>query len=467
MQRPKPFDELKDPNPFWLEKYKDPFDELVPKGFISDVVYYFRGTEVPTVYAVWGALVAISAVIKREAWLQWYPDCFFSNLFVILIGPAGGKKSTIVNFIIKLLKNFHIHISNKEWRELKRLNILKNKASPEGILEMMLPSEALVEGEVEGEFKAIRKGSEIFIGLTEMSVMLNKQQYNTSTIQNLLDLYDAFDEWEWTTKSDKKRVLKDIYTTILAATTPSGFKESVPTEAIGDGFLSRTIIANSGVTERRFFVPQAPANAPTDDVLAERLAYVAQAMQGSYRLSDEAYDYLNNWYDGFCETRDEAGEDAGIISRQNIHVLKLAFLLHAQSYPHPRDKEISLETAQMAKSLMEATYLTAYNAVNQVKHKGEFEDVFKVREYILNKGKVDRKTLLASTRIKGSRINTILKYLHTQGYITIWDEDGNQLDKPYRKTCEVYKYDGPEKLTGVYKEWDGQTGKTGPRPSKD
>jgi hypothetical protein len=451
MQQPTPFDEDKDPNPFWKTMYEDPFDKFIYKGLISDIVYFFRGTEVPTVYAIWGALSAVSAVIKREAWIQWYPGRFYANLYTILIGPAGGKKTTMVDFVIDLLQDYHQYIEREDWRTIKQVNIIKNKATPEGILEAMMPTgEIPVDGDEPNTFKYIDKGSEMFIGLTEMSVMLNKQQYNESMIQNLLDLYDCHGTWMWTTKGDKQRVLKNLHTTLLGATTPAGFKDSVPSEAVGDGFLSRTIIANSGFSDREFAMPQCPVNAPTKEVLMQRLAYIAQAIQGTYTLTDEAVQFFRDWYHRFkCELK-ESGEDLGIMSRHNIHLLKVALLLHAQSYPHPSDKTITRETLEAAQQLISATYVTSYSAVNEVKHRGEFADIYKVRDYIQARGKVVRKNLQASLRMPAKRLDKVLQYLLGQHDIEVRTSDKEKIKHIRRKSDDIYKFIGDTALEGDY-----------------
>ncbi len=138
MTRPKPFDESKDPNPFWIGKYDDPFDVFAePKGFMTDLIYYLRGTEVPSVYTIWTSLVIVSSVVKREAWLEWYPKEFFNNLYVILLGPSAGKKTTMIEIAIDLVDNYHRSIPDDNFRKMKSITVLKNKATPEAVLQTM------------------------------------------------------------------------------------------------------------------------------------------------------------------------------------------------------------------------------------------------------------------------------------------------------------------------------------------
>lgn len=446
MRKPKPLDETKDPDQFWCSgehAYHDPFDQFIPRGFLSDLVYYFRGTEVPTVYAIWAGLCAISAVVKREAHVKWFPGQFFANLYVILIGPASTKKSTILGFIVELLQEYHLYIENEGWRDLKRLNVMKNKSSPEGILESMLPGDDIRVKDESGNERRVPSTSEMFIGLTELSVMLNKQHYNESMISNLLDLYDCHGTWEWTTKGDKKRILKNLHTTFLAATTPAGYKDAVPEAAIGDGFLSRVISAYSNISNRCFWRPIPTKEGPTKEDLLRRLAYIAQAVQGPYDLTKEADDYGREWYRKHKKTLRDAGEDLGLISRQDNHLLKVAFLLKAQSYPMPDDKIIDMDLMRQAEKLLKATYLTSYHAINEVKHnKGEFEHVYKMKAYMMERGQVVRKSMMSALRFPKTRFQEVLTYLFEQGDITVWSEDGERKKRPSHKSTEVYRYEG-------------------------
>lgn len=458
IQRPVPYDENNDPNPFWKEgeeSYNDPFDQFIPKGFISDMVYYFRGTEIPTVYTIWAALCAVSTVIKREAWIQWPPyGNLYANLYVILVGPAAGKKTTMVSFVIDLLRNYHNYIPSEEWRERKKLNILKNKATPEGILEMMIPT-TKVDTNEDDEI-IIRQGtSEMFLGLTEMSVMLNKQRYNEGLPQVLMDLYDTEQDFEWTTSGKKKKVLKNLYTTVLGATTPTAFKKSMPSEVIGDGFLSRIIVANSSTSNRVFWKPLPTAAGPDKDALMQRLAYISQASQATYTLSKEADEFGKKWYRRLKSEQETCGEDSGVVSRMNIHALQVAFLLHAQSYPTMGDKEISVETLQKAISLLNASHITSLPVVDTIRHSGGTEHVSRVKAYIMDRNVVLREKLQRAMQMHNmdsALVDKVLRYLLSQKLISVWELNMRKKKDSISRSKEYYKYEGKKISDGNWRK---------------
>jgi len=93
---PKAFSET-DFKKFW--KTED-FDEFLPEpGFMTDFVMALRGVESPTIFAFWAAAFVMSTVLKRDAFLQWYPENIFPNLYIMLVAPPRVcAKSTSLSF---------------------------------------------------------------------------------------------------------------------------------------------------------------------------------------------------------------------------------------------------------------------------------------------------------------------------------------------------------------------------------
>lgn len=467
MTRPTPYDDSKENDRFWTQgkyKYDDPFDLYLPRpGFITDVLYSLRGTEVPSVYTIWGCLSALSAAIKREGWLKWEPGReFFCNLYVILVGPAGGKKTTMVERVLSWLGSYHEYIDDYNIKKIKTLNVLKNKATPEAILEAMLVKNAFYLKSQDGSIlKNAKTGlpykykgsSELVLGLHEMSVMINKQKYTESLIQNMLDLYDCHSTWDWRSKGEGKRVLKNLFTSLLAATTIEGFMESIPKAAVGDGFLSRTVIAYSGMSERDFWRPRKPKFAPTEEDIMQRLAYVAQVMQGEFDLTKEADEYGEQWYKSFKNDLRKTPADLGVRSRMNINLLKLAFLMKAQSYPELGDNTIGVEELKEAERLLRITYLTSKRVLNEIKTNGEFKTIAQIKAYIEERKEVSRKQILAGTRVPANELSQVIYHLFQEGCIEAVDaKSGKTKDNPTSGTAEVYRWVGDNEDEETWKK---------------
>ena len=184
---PIPFNESHDPEVFWG---KDPCDTVVPKGgLISDIVYYERGHEVPTLYTIWASLYMLSSAIKREAWFEWADERLFTNWYTIIVGPAGiVKKNRALTTALAILEGMTGQIPDPQIRRMKRIEVLSGGFTPEALYESLRDCKrhradftihdengnALLDEK--GEAVIYRRTSELAIALFEMSTTIGKQK---------------------------------------------------------------------------------------------------------------------------------------------------------------------------------------------------------------------------------------------------------------------------------------------------
>lgn len=453
IDRPLPFDEDKDPNPFWKQgpkAYTDSFDRYIPrKGLLTDLIYYWRGTEVPTIYSIWAGLFLLSSVVKREAWIKWFPSDLYANIYVMLVGPSGCKKGSAINVVTALLNMFQGYITDHNIKKMKRINVIKNKATPEGLLSAMKPVGSFTLTDQAGNPLLDQHGreikrpstSEMAIIAPEMTVMINKQRYTESMVQNLTDLYDPVgpEGWDWKLKNEKAK-LKNTFTSFIAGTTVDGFHEGVPPAAAGDGFLCRSIVVCHFDLERHFLPPRSTAKGPTKEQLAERVAYIAETIQGEYKLSNDAWEYLDTWYTSFRKTLARRRNDRGFMSRMDVHLMKTAFLLKVQRYPERDDKTIGIEDVKEAEKLLDATVARSHATIVELKDASPMKEMKRVEQIIEKKGHIKKNDLIRSTHLKGDKLAPILTDLLNNGIITVHE---NYSEKDYVELSkdEVYIYD--------------------------
>ena len=211
---PEPYNERSIP-PEDREWVYDYGEKAVPvqRGFVTDFVYHTRGFETPTLSVVWSALYVLASAVKREAWIRWVPRPLYPNLYMLVIGPAGRVKKTtaVVEIGLPILEGFQKYVRDVNISRMKNIVVLKDKATPEAMLDAMLPENRPGDDHYivksNGEFvtdrngKAVvyRKTSETSIVISELSTFLTKRSYGEGTLQLLIDLYDARESWEWRT----------------------------------------------------------------------------------------------------------------------------------------------------------------------------------------------------------------------------------------------------------------------------
>lgn len=450
---PVPYNEDADPEKFWI---KDPADKMLPhnKGFITDFVYFLRGTEIPTLYAIWAALFGLSSMIKREAWLEWFPGWnLYTNFYLILVGGAGRvKKSTTISMIMKVLEGAYGFISDPNMKKVKKLNIIKNKFTPEAMLEMMEQKGSITmmsdDGKAalvdpEGKKVKYQKTSEVIISLPEMSVSINKRDYSQTLIQNLLDLYDPHGTWDYSTRGGGKKILRNLHTTLIAGTTPDGWRDAIPEAATGDGFISRTVVAYQEGTRRRFPKPRPVVNGPTMEELQKRMAWIADNTYGTYALSAEAETYYEWWYNVHRDRIDRNPSQAGIFSRMDNHLLKVAMLMCAQRYSPKRI--VTKQDLIDAERVLTMTVIKTPELLENMHIDADYYNKKKrIEDCLMRRGDegCDRRELLQSTRIPAPLTTVILEHLIQEDLIMIKGATGQKKKHITRNSKEVYVYVG-------------------------
>jgi len=449
---PVPYEEKPAPGEEWCPDF---YDQAIPerKGFITDFVYYTRGFETPTLSVIWTALYILSSALKREAWFKWAPDGLFTNQYIIIIGPAGiVKKTTAVSVIgLPILRKYRYWIKDKNIYAMKSTMIVKDKTTPEALLNAIVPENkdghdvyltddqgANILG-LDGKAIRYRRTSEVAIVVSELSTMLGKSSYAEGMIPILLDLYDCHKEWEWMTLQRGKKVLRNLHTTLLAGTTVDGLRSSIPASAMGDGFLSRTVPVYVPDTKRCYRQPFIPKNAPSEDELAKRLAWIATNCMGEFQLTKEADEYMDGWYRNFKDYLRSHPAEAGAMSRMDVNVYKTALLMRAQRYDD-MSPYITKDDLVSAIKLLDLTYSSFPFLRSQMNPDELIAWSAKVGEYLRRKkGRVARMFILQRLHVKADLATLVIEELLQKGQIKAFYED-KEINHATNRTTEEYQW---------------------------
>jgi len=453
--KPEPYDEDMCYNKFWKP---DPFDMYLPrrKGFITDFVFRHRGMEIPTIYTVWSALAALSMAAKRDAWLKFGDLKKYANLYIMLIGPAGlVRKTAVIGEMTSILRDYPNHITDKCLKKVKQFVTVMNKITPEGLIATLEKASAMLPGGLviplargkipiidksTGLQKVYRRKNEQLIIVPELAELLGKQSYMESMTVILTTLYDNHERWSDITKNGRPVLLKELFTSFIGATTPTGFRDSIPASAKGDGFLTRMIVVYVTKMTRRYAEPLIPVGAPDLKELGKRLAWIGIHTSGEYKLTSKARDFYYAWYDSFKDDLEQHPENAGINARLDNHLLRVAMLLRISRYMEGR--EIDDEDLEDAANLLRSTTQTSRRILDEVAS-GEFgEWVNKMDAYIRERGKATRRDILRSfsNRLTAKVLTEIIDRLAQEGRIEITTGNGKKGHRSSSNGSEVYTY---------------------------
>lgn len=425
------------------------WDKYLPSpGFITDFVTATRGIESPTQLSIWSAVFTLSTLLKRDAYLSWYPSPLYPNLFIVLVAPPRiCAKSTISRVADTILMEFPDHIQNPKLAASKRIPIIRSKATPEGISMMLKPS---VESEISEETKKViivRHDSHLAIIISELSTLINKKLYNQGLIGKLTDLYDCKDIDSDVTQGRGEQVFKNIYVTMLGSTTVDGLKDAIPEEAFGDGFMSRVILVNQPVSTRNYPMPFDIPEIGLPDLI-ERAAFIAENSIGEYHLSDEGLEWYRKFYQNYKNGLTGLARTQNIISkmvyRYDINLLKLALIMHVSTYK--TDKEITVQDLRDANKILKQTYKGNEDLAGDLIVNDNFQRPYRIITTKLQRDKkITRQKLLkhcSSYSISAQEATRILNQLLQEGYIQPFNFKGAKTRLITTNGAEVYKWMG-------------------------
>jgi hypothetical protein len=412
---------------FWPE---DPWDVNLPSspGFISDFVAHCRGYETPTAYCIWSAIFYLSSVIKREAWIEWGYGKMFCNFFIILVGPPGiVKKGTVMELGFEVFDGVRKHLRDPNFKEMKRFNVLRNKASAEALVSVMAENrkkhgEHFDFVDAGGNLKLVKgkpiryhRTSEISIIVPELATMLSRADYARPITTVLMDLYDCKDSWEVSTQSRGKEVLTNLCTNFFGGVTPKGLAKSIPEEASEDGFLSRCALVYQKTTNRCY--PEPIITGPTVEELSKKLAWIAENTIGVHKFSPEAKLFYGEWYKKWRKML-ESSDRPYASSRMAVQARQLSLIIKASRFS--KEPIIELDDIKDAVKIIEKTAGTYKGLFERVDSNVFFDKLSVVEGKIFRKKKMKRREILTTTRNTSEELNAILGHLVQAGRIKIY-----------------------------------------------
>ena len=330
---------------------------------MTDFVYHMWGTETTDLYNTWSALVALSAVLRRNTWYELYGEPLFTNLYILLVGPAGlAMKSTVTEEVQRVLLYYNTLWAETPYAPVKRVVTITDDYSSESIIQVLSrsPNRVILRDKESGEILTDRAlkplsyypDSSCVILADEITATL-RNRYQQGNLEFLKAIYSNKVAHEQRTKASGLLVMRNLHTNFMGNTTLAGLT-GIPRELYSDGFLSRLNIVYSFMTDREYAHRFVPTGAPSYDDLVEGLRLVSLLHQGAMRPTEEAAAWYESWYYGMKKKLKLDPEQAGMLSRMQLFVRKIATLFAAAEYEE--SNEVTLEHFLDADRLLRFTY---------------------------------------------------------------------------------------------------------------
>ncbi len=282
--------------------------------FITAYLTYIGRSESPVTYNRWSCISILGAWLGRRYYFQHGHFRINSNIYCMLMGGAGARKSTAIKIASSLLRKAgYTSIAAERSTKEKFLMDLAGEESTEtpDIMEQNL-------------FGDTARDAEILIAADEFNTFIGNG--NIEFLSLLGVLWDYSGKFEDRKKNSKSLIIQDPTVSILSGNTATGFSLAFPAEAIGQGIFSRLILIHGEKTDIKITFPEAPSP-DNEKLLIDLLHAVRQVASGNALITQEAKALLEQIYQTWNGVTDVRFES--YTNRRFSHLLKLCLVVSA------------------------------------------------------------------------------------------------------------------------------------------
>lgn len=396
----------------------------IKDSFIDEYLRYTSGQESPELFHVWVAIVLIATMLERNVFLNRGYYKIYPNLYVILVaGTSKCHKSVAINMGVK---NILSRLEDKP-------SIFAQKITNERLIQFLGEQAKLNSTEEEDRITFTASG---LIAATELSTFLGKRAMDTGIITTLTDLYDSPDEWKYETKTSGTNILQNTCINLLGASTGKWLRSAIPTEAVGGGFISRSIFVYQNSPKRLIAFPEDEVPETIDqmeDKLVNDLTHI-QKLEGCVTFTPEAKTWYTKWYRDDAE-RTAQHTESDFFTRWSEVILKVAMIL---SVAERDDLTIRVKDLEKADDYLEKVRKTMSPVINQMTVADSEMVTAKILGIIRRRGTVNHSNLVryASKYVKTEGLKAIVETLDEAGAIDVTISQGGGRKYKYRKDLE-------------------------------
>lgn len=265
-----------------------------PKGdFISSYMQYTDATEVPAWFSRWAAICGIGALLSRQFYFHHGHFKVNPNLYVMLIGEPGTKKSTAIKLIKQHLKlaGYTTFAPNKTSKEQFLRKLADQAASSAAGTQDM---DAILSANIFGTTADELSGpTDCFICADEFNNFLGNG--NIEFISILGELWDYEGLYENELKNSKSDFIPDPTISILSGNTQTNFTLAFPPEIFGQGFFSRIMLIYCNKERAKITFPPTPSPEATAGII-DGLKTIRAKMVGQAEFSGAAKKLVDKIY---------------------------------------------------------------------------------------------------------------------------------------------------------------------------
>lgn len=286
--------------------------------------------ESPFEYFQWAGLSTIAAVAQRKIYMESQAFFAFPNMYIVLVGPPGSKKSTAIRAGRKLLQ------------KVPGINLSSDAPSVAGLMQEFTE----IAG-VQKDHQSLNAFISEFGSLFENA---------TETMTGFLTaIYDGDSDYIKRTRIGGKEHIPFPWLNLLAGTTPTWLGDNLRKSAVEGGLVARTLyIYSEEIILKNPFPKYSKEIKRVEEYLINDLAHIS-VQQGEFDFDGgeggDAYQWFAQWYlDRKRFPRVSDNRTAGYYVRKPIHLLKVALSVSLSKGDSMR---LSIEDLQVALAFLD------------------------------------------------------------------------------------------------------------------
>jgi len=355
---------------------------------------YTADSEAAPVYHIWAGLGAISAVVGKQVSMNMGKFSYLTNLYTVLVGPPGAKKTTAMLTARNLVK------------QVPGIHTAPNIANPESILKRMCKIDDPLH-------------QSISIYSMELGTLLGEGPQQRHMLDFLCDFFDGIPDYEKETIGRGVENLTNPWLAFQSCTTPEWLQNSLSTHSVEGGFVSRTLWVYAD--ERRLSNPWPEENAEQRKLkewLINDLTHIS-ALQGEFSASHEAKEFYKAWYQDPTRFPQSSEQRlGGYYERKSVHVIKLAMLLSLAENDSLCLEKRDIEAALSLLADIEPDMHRAFIGVGKNIHSTDTERIYRQILESHDKGLSYGRILAANYHANNqTEIDSMLRSLQSMGKI--------------------------------------------------
>lgn len=284
------------------------------ESWLDVLVSSTKELEPPARFFWWSGLAAISAIVRKNVWLDRFSYILYPNIYVILVSAKSG-----------LRKGIPISYANSIVEKVGVSRIISGRNSVQGVIKTL--SEQFTVESPEGK-RTVISDAQAFLCAAEFDSFLVKDDQGMSILTDLYNTYEHSGGWKNTLKSSPVEALKNPCITLLAASNEALFDNVIHEKDIEGGFIARSFIIHERRRRSVNSLMFAPEGLTSRSDLAEKIYYLRD-VKGAFKIEPIVRHYYDKWYTELEESTDRTGT----MERLGDHVLKVAMLIALSKGP--------------------------------------------------------------------------------------------------------------------------------------